>query len=90
MVQAQPGGGRCQAAPAKLGGASLIGRKPVRFCAWLFRALGAQPGDELADLYPGTGMVGAAFRAWCEGGVSRGSGGDVSPLQRGDGNQVGY
>jgi hypothetical protein len=49
-----------RAKPA-IGGGSLVGRKPLAFCAWLFDCLGMQPGDALADLYPGTGIVG---RAW--------------------------
>lgn len=39
----------------------VIGRKPVAFCRWLFDALGAQPEDELVDLFPGTGAVGKAW-----------------------------
>jgi hypothetical protein len=50
-------------AHAARGGGELPGRKPVAFCAWLFMAMGARPGDELADLFPGTGIVG---RAWVE------------------------
>lgn len=50
------------AQPAR-GGGSLPGRKPLAFCAWLFRALGMRPGDELVDLFPGTGIV---SRAWLE------------------------
>jgi hypothetical protein len=48
------------ALPAR-GGGKLPGRKPVKFCAWLFALLGMQPGDELADLFPGSGIVGAAW-----------------------------
>lgn len=51
-----------RAQPAR-GGGSLPGRKPVAFCAWLFDALGMAPGDELVDLFPGTGVIG---RAWAE------------------------
>lgn len=51
------------AQPARNGG-TLIGRKPLAFCAFLFRALGAQPGDILADLFPGTGIIGRAWREW--------------------------
>lgn len=40
---------------------ALIGAKPEGFCFWLFRCLGALPGDELVDLFPGSGAVG---RAW--------------------------
>ena len=44
----------------------LIGAKPARFCFWLFDILGAEPGDDFEDLYPGTGIVGRAWKAWCE------------------------
>lgn len=50
-----------RAMPAR-GWGSLQGRKPVAFCAWLFDCLGMQPGDVLEDLFPGTGMVGRAWR----------------------------
>ncbi len=49
------------AQPAR-GHGSLTGRKPLAFCAWLFQCLGLLPGDRLADLYPGTGIVGRAWR----------------------------
>ena len=49
------------AQPARFGG-ELMGRKPSKFCAWLFRCLGAAPGDDLDDLFPGTGIVSAAWR----------------------------
>jgi hypothetical protein len=68
--------------PARSGGI-LPGRKPIAFCAFLFRCLGMLPGDELADLFPGTGIIG---RAWAElstrssGDTSAGAGGDVSPV----------
>lgn len=43
----------------------VIGRKPPEFCRWLFRWLGALPGeDELADLFPGSGAVGEAWLDW--------------------------
>jgi hypothetical protein len=48
------------AQPAR-GNGTLIGRKPLAFCAWLFGLLGLLPGDELVDLFPGTGIVG---RTW--------------------------
>lgn len=57
-----------RAMPAR-GGGSLPGRKPIAFCAWLFDLLGMIPGDELVDLFPGTGVV---SRAWRElAGVAR-------------------
>lgn len=50
------------AQPARRGG-TLPGRKPIAFCSWLFRILGMLPGDQLVDLFPGTGIV---SRAWEE------------------------
>lgn len=50
-----------RAMPAR-GGGDLIGRKPIAFCAWLFDLLGMLPGDELLDLFPGTGVVSKAWR----------------------------
>lgn len=49
-----------QAHPAR-GGGSLMGRKPLVFCAWVFALLGAEPIDELDDLFPGTGVVSKAW-----------------------------
>ncbi len=47
--------------PAR-GEGTLPGRKPIAFCAWLFDCLGMVPGDILVDLFPGTGIVGRAWR----------------------------
>jgi hypothetical protein len=41
------------------------GEKPPRFSWWVFSLLGAGPGDEMHDLFPGSGAVGEAWRAWC-------------------------
>lgn len=41
--------------------ARVVGAKPARFCWWLFDLLGALPGDELVDLFPGSRGV---SRAW--------------------------
>lgn len=51
-----------RAMPAR-GGGTLMGRKPIAFCAWLFDLLGMIPGDDLIDVFPGTGVV---TRAWAE------------------------
>jgi hypothetical protein len=51
------------AAAARGGDSNLIGRKPIRFCFWVFNLLGASPGDDLDDLFPGSGVVG---RCWSE------------------------
>jgi hypothetical protein len=53
---------RCH--PARRGG-DLPGRKPAAFCAALFSWLGASPVDTLADLFPGSGMVGRCWRVFC-------------------------
>jgi len=39
----------------------LTGAKPEKVCHWAFELVGAEPGDELIDLFPGTGAV---TRAW--------------------------
>jgi hypothetical protein len=36
----------------------LTGAKPEAFCAWVLDLLNYQPGDELVDLFPGTGVMG--------------------------------
>lgn len=41
--------------------ARVIGAKPPAFSRWVFDLLGALPGDELHDLFPGSGGV---QRAW--------------------------
>ena len=38
----------------------LVGAKPPAFNAWVLDLLGYQDGDELVDLFPGTGGVDAA------------------------------
>jgi hypothetical protein len=39
----------------------VIGMKPPEFSWWMFDCLGAQAGDELVDVFPGSGAV---TRAW--------------------------
>ncbi|WP_338185619.1 hypothetical protein [Jatrophihabitans sp.] len=39
----------------------VVGAKPAAFSRWLFELLAAQPGDELVDVFPGSGGV---ARAW--------------------------
>lgn len=39
----------------------VIGSKPPQFCSWLFDLLGATVGDELIDLFPGSGAVAKAW-----------------------------
>ena len=42
----------------------LVGAKPAAVCHWAFECVGAEPGDELIDLYPGTGAVSRAWECW--------------------------
>jgi hypothetical protein len=39
----------------------VTGSKPPAFCRWLFRWLGAQPGDEFTDMFPGSRAVSDAW-----------------------------
>jgi hypothetical protein len=36
----------------------LFGAKPEQFCRWVLMLLGWQYGDEMVDLFPGTGVMG--------------------------------
>lgn len=36
----------------------LTGAKPERFCRWVLELLNYRAGDEIVDLYPGTGVMG--------------------------------
>lgn len=40
---------------------ALIGMKTGEWCEWMFHQLGAQRGDTLIDLFPGSGSVGLAW-----------------------------
>jgi len=42
----------------------VIGAKPAAVCRWIFGLLGAQLGDSLDDLFPGSGAVGRAWAAF--------------------------
>ena len=46
-------------------GSTIVGQKPGPVCEWIFALMGAMPGDELADLFPGSGAVGLAWDRWC-------------------------
>jgi hypothetical protein len=45
---------------------AMIGMKPPAFAQWMFEQLGAQPGDSLDDLYPGSGAIGEAWRRYTD------------------------
>ena len=36
----------------------LVGAKPEAFCEWVLDLLGFRPGDEVVDVFPGTGVMG--------------------------------
>jgi hypothetical protein len=38
----------------------FTGTKPPRFCRWVLDLLGYMPGDQVDDLFPGTGAMGRA------------------------------
>lgn len=42
----------------------LAGAKPERICHWLFECMGAEPSDEMVDLFPGTGAITRAWVTW--------------------------
>ncbi len=42
----------------------LSGAKPDAVCRWCFEVVGAEPDDDLDDLYPGSGAVTAAWEMW--------------------------
>lgn len=44
----------------------LSGAKPERVCHWLFEVVGAEPTDDLIDLYPGSGAVTRAWGTWSQ------------------------
>jgi hypothetical protein len=39
----------------------VTGSKPPVFCRWLFSWLGAEPGDDFTDLFPGSRAVSDAW-----------------------------
>ena len=42
----------------------LTGAKPEKVCHWAFEMVGAQPGDYLHDMFPGSGAVSRAWGTW--------------------------
>jgi hypothetical protein len=42
----------------------LVGAKPEAVCRWAFEVMGAEPTDELDDLFPGSGAVTRAWEQW--------------------------
>ena len=58
-----PSAGAMGAGVHRDGPGHVIGRKPPRFCRWIFEVLGAESGDTFDDLFPGSGAVG---REWAK------------------------
>lgn len=58
----------------------VIGAKPARFAFWMFDLLGARRGDQLDDLFPGSGGIARAWDLF----QSLGADGDTSHLEPGD------
>jgi hypothetical protein len=42
----------------------LTGAKSERFCVWALTLLGYVPGDEVVDLFPGTGVMDRVLSNW--------------------------
>jgi len=42
----------------------FVGAKPAAFTRWMLELLGAELGDQIDDLYPGSGAVGRAIEGW--------------------------
>ena len=42
----------------------LTGVKPERVCHWIFQVMGLRPGDDLVDMFPGSGAVQRAWESW--------------------------
>lgn len=42
----------------------LVGAKPPKVILWAFEMVGLEIGDELVDLYPGTGIVTETWKQW--------------------------
>lgn len=59
------------AVPPRTYPGQITGIKPPDFSWWVFDSLGARPGDQLDDLFPGSGAVGRAWERY----TSRGTGG---------------
>lgn len=57
-------------------GRGFRGAKPDALAWWIFRALGARRGDEMHDLFPGSGAIGRAWEAY----VAQGELGSVTTL----------
>lgn len=55
-------------------GEVFVGRKPAAFCRWVLALLGFEAGDDIVDLFPGTGVMGRVVESM------RGTGHSTLPL----------
>lgn len=44
----------------------FVGAKPPGFVMWILDLLNAEPGDDIVDLFPGSGAVSEAIASWRE------------------------
>jgi hypothetical protein len=68
--------------------ARVVGAKPAAFAGWLFELLGALPGDQLDDLFPGSGGIARAWALYASRGSARGVAEDVGDESRLDPDQA--
>ncbi len=54
---------------------AITGMKAPQYAVWMLQQIGAQAGDELVDLFPGSGAVTAAWRRY----TAAAAVGDMSP-----------
>lgn len=45
----------------------VIGAKPAVFARWVFDLLGALPGDDFVDVFPGSGGIALAWSMYSAG-----------------------
>jgi hypothetical protein len=68
----------CQRAAARSSPGAMVGMKPPRFAVWMFGQLGALAGDELVDLYPGSGAITETWRRYAGSRRVTGDVGDIA------------
>lgn len=61
----------CRSRPRTTEPNRVIGAKPAAFCAWMFDLLGARPGDEFVDVFPGSGGVSRAWELYASSSSTR-------------------
>ena len=54
----------CLHAPSGFLGGEITGQKPPGFTRWMLSLVGARPGDDVLDLFAGSGAVAREIAAW--------------------------